>query len=146
MPSVAQFLENIALIEQLKKSNNSTEVKKILTMANEQVTKPTIVETSTADGPVINTPYFILTVCGVGMGSSLILRMTVEKVAKELKMINTKVEHTDISSASSIKADLILTTDEFANILKTKVTIPIGIVKNYIDIEEIKLRIQEKLF
>jgi PTS system ascorbate-specific IIB component len=52
-------------------------------------------------------PIRVLTVCGVGMGSSLILRMTAEKAFKELG-VNAKVEATDLSSAKSMKADVIL--------------------------------------
>ncbi len=62
-------------------------------------------------------PMKILTVCGVGMGSSLMLRMTVEDVLKRMG-VEAKVEATDVSSARGMKADAIIGqgmhTDEFA--------------------------------
>lgn len=50
----------------------------------------------------------IVTVCGVGMGSSLVLRMYTEDVLKELG-VQAKVEAMDVSQARGAKADLILT-------------------------------------
>ena len=62
-------------------------------------------------------PLRILTVCGVGMGSSLMLRMNVEEVLKRMD-VTAKVEATDVSSARSMAADVIIGqgmhTDEFA--------------------------------
>jgi PTS system ascorbate-specific IIB component len=59
----------------------------------------------------------VLTVCGVGMGSSLMLRMTTEKALRELGVPAT-VEATDISSARGMTADVIIGqgmhTDELA--------------------------------
>ncbi len=49
----------------------------------------------------------ILTVCGVGMGSSLILKMTAEKALAELG-VEARVEHADLSSARGMGADIIL--------------------------------------
>jgi PTS system ascorbate-specific IIB component len=50
----------------------------------------------------------IKTACGVGMGTSLLLRMNTEDVLKELN-IEAKVEAIDASQARGIRADLILT-------------------------------------
>lgn len=141
IPSIADFLENTDLINKLKKASNNNEVRNILSNA----TKPVESSIKKNNCEIINAPYFILTVCGVGMGSSLILRMAVEKVLAELNMVNTKVEHTDVSTASSIKADFILTSDELSNILKTKTNIPIGIVKDYTSQDEIRNIIQQLL-
>ncbi|AOT73269.1 hypothetical protein Gferi_22695 [Geosporobacter ferrireducens] len=49
----------------------------------------------------------ILVVCTSGLGTSLAMRLYVEKFIKE-NNLNVKVEHTDIGSASFIEADLIL--------------------------------------
>lgn len=43
-------------------------------------------------------PLNVLCVCGVGMGSSLILHMTVETALNRMG-INADIDHTDISSA-----------------------------------------------
>ncbi len=52
-------------------------------------------------------PLTVITVCGVGMGSSLILRMTAEEAFRALG-VPAKVEATDVSSARSINADVII--------------------------------------
>ncbi|MGL4676847.1 MAG: PTS sugar transporter subunit IIB [Brevinema sp.] len=80
----------------------------------------------------------ILTVCGVGMGNSLILRISVENILKELGINSIKVELTDETSVSSIKTDLIITAKEFADILKTKTHSPIAIINNYADKEGVR--------
>lgn len=50
----------------------------------------------------------IITVCGVGMGSSLILRMWTEDVLKKLG-IPAKVEASDAAQARGADVDLVLT-------------------------------------
>ncbi|SHJ94459.1 PTS system IIB component, L-Asc family [Clostridium amylolyticum] len=55
----------------------------------------------------------ILTVCGNGIGSSLMLAMKVEEICKE-NGINATVESTDFNSAQGKKADLIVTVKELA--------------------------------
>lgn len=49
----------------------------------------------------------VLTVCGVGMGSCLILRMQAEEVFKELGL-RAHVVATDVSSAFGMKADILI--------------------------------------
>ncbi|WP_096190387.1 PTS sugar transporter subunit IIB [Evansella halocellulosilytica] len=56
----------------------------------------------------------ILAVCGMGFGSSLMLKMTADRVI-EKKGIQAEVEAADIGTASGMKADLILTNNEFAS-------------------------------
>ncbi|SDZ61380.1 PTS system, ascorbate-specific IIB component [Evansella caseinilytica] len=82
----------------------------------------------------------VLTVCGLGQGTSLILKMNVEQVLSEKGML-AEVEHMDVSSASSMSADYIITSKELAESLaghKAKVII----VNNYFDIEEIKQAVE----
>ncbi|WP_280770697.1 PTS sugar transporter subunit IIB [Salipaludibacillus daqingensis] len=59
----------------------------------------------------------ILAVCGMGFGSSLMLKMTADRVIQK-KGINAEVEATDIGTAESVQADLILTNNEFASQLE----------------------------
>lgn len=78
----------------------------------------------------------ILAVCGLGQGTSLILRMNIEQVLGDLG-VQADVEHIDVSAASSMDADLIVTNNELAKSLpdqKDKVVI----VNNYFDLDEIK--------
>lgn len=77
----------------------------------------------------------ILCVCGLGQGTSLLLRMNVEEVLKEMG-IKADVDNTDVSSVSSMRADYIVTNKVFAEQITNN--IPKIIVENYFDKEEIK--------
>jgi PTS system ascorbate-specific IIB component len=85
----------------------------------------------------------ILTVCGLGQGSSLILRMNVESVLKEMG-VSADVDNSDVSTALFVKPDVIITNKELAENLKDS-TIPVLIVKNYFDKNEIKTALQSFL-
>jgi len=50
----------------------------------------------------------IMTVCGFGVGTSLLLKMTVDSILEE-EGINGEVEASDMTSACGNSADLILT-------------------------------------
>lgn len=78
----------------------------------------------------------ILCVCGLGQGTSLILRMNVETVLSELG-IAADVDNTDVSSATSERADFIITSNELAQSLENHAS-RILIVNNYFDLNEIK--------
>lgn len=86
-------------------------------------------------------PLKILTVCGVGMGSSLMLRMSVEEVLKRIG-VAAKVEATDVSSARGMKADVIvgqgLHTEEFEG----RAPVVVGI-SNFMDKEGLEKRLTE---
>jgi ascorbate PTS system EIIB component len=78
----------------------------------------------------------ILAVCGMGFGSSMVLRMTIEAVLKAEK-IKANVVVSDIGTAKAETADVIVTSAEFAKLLASK-QIPIVVVKNYVDRKEMK--------
>lgn len=79
----------------------------------------------------------ILTVCGLGMGSSLILKMNVEAVLKQ-HGIQASVEHMDVSSAASANADVVITNAELVDNLKhLSCPVVVVVVNNYIDNAEI---------
>lgn len=85
----------------------------------------------------------ILCVCGLGQGTSLILRMNVETTLTQLG-ISADVENTDLSSASSESPDFIITSNELAQSLeghRSKVII----VNNYFDMNEIKAALETNL-
>ena len=78
----------------------------------------------------------ILAVCGMGFGSSMMLKITIEKILKE-KGITADVETADFTTASSNYADIIFTNEEFAKQLeggKAKVVS----VKNIADANEVR--------
>ncbi|WP_374020125.1 PTS sugar transporter subunit IIB [Paenibacillus thiaminolyticus] len=85
----------------------------------------------------------ILCVCGLGQGTSLILRMNVENVLKEMG-VQADVEHTDVSTASGTAADYIVTSNELAQSLQGH-SAKIVIVNNYFDLNEIKETLKEAL-
>jgi ascorbate PTS system EIIB component len=85
----------------------------------------------------------ILCVCGLGQGTSLILRMNVETVLRDLG-VSADVENTDVSTASSMSPDFIITSNELAETLAGS-SAKVIIVNNYFDLNEIKSALQEQL-
>lgn len=57
----------------------------------------------------------ILTVCGNGIGSSLMLAMKIEEICKEDGMNDISVESADFNSALSKDTDIIVTVKEIAS-------------------------------
>lgn len=84
----------------------------------------------------------ILAVCGMGLGSGLLLRMQAEKALREIG-VQADVEVSDMGSARALAstADLILTSEELAQQLGG-VKPPIVTITNFIDLKEMveKLR------
>jgi ascorbate PTS system EIIB component len=85
----------------------------------------------------------ILAVCGMGFGSSMILKMTMEHVLKDLG-IKADIVIADIGTAKSESADLIVTSHEFGNLLRGR-NIPMVEMKNYVDREEMKAKLMPLL-
>lgn len=78
----------------------------------------------------------ILAVCGMGLGSGLLLRMQAEKALARLG-IAADLEVADVSSARAMKHgfDLIITSDDLvAQVGDT--TVPIVTIANFVDLEE----------
>lgn len=73
----------------------------------------------------------IATACGVGMGSSLILRMYTEDVLKELG-VEADVEAMDVPQAKAAKVDLVLTSPALIEVVSGGKGVVKGI-SNYID-------------
>lgn len=80
----------------------------------------------------------ILAVCGFGMGSSMVLRFTIEKAVAALGM-DAEVEHTDLASVAGMPADVILTSPELVNQLKGSVQAQVLPVRNYTDKNEVQV-------
>lgn len=59
-----------------------------------------------------------VTVCGAGVGSSMMLRLYTQQILDSEKIDGT-VEASDISSVSPNDYDVIITTSDFAEILRT---------------------------
>ncbi len=78
----------------------------------------------------------ILTVCGMGSGSSLILKMNVDSILEE-QGIKADVEACDLGSMGGNSADLVISTSELESQMENYDFKKI-FVKNVIDKEAIK--------
>lgn len=83
-----------------------------------------------------------MAVCGVGQGTSLLLKMNISEVLKELG-IKADVDNTDLTSANSERADYIVTNSEFAKSIRSSAKVII--VENYFDKNEIKKSLEKEL-
>ena len=83
----------------------------------------------------------ILTVCGNGIGSSLMLAMKVEEICRE-NGIEASVESTDFNSAGGKKVDLIITVKELASQFEN---VDVAIVRSYVNKKKITEDILDKL-
>jgi PTS system ascorbate-specific IIB component len=81
----------------------------------------------------------VLTVCGVGMGSCLILRMTAEEVFKQLDL-RAHVTATDVLSARGMKADILIAQELHTPEFEGRVPIVIA-VTNFIDKDEMRRKL-----
>ncbi len=79
----------------------------------------------------------IITVCGVGMGSSLLLRMYTEDVIKELG-IEARVEASDATQARGARVDLILTSPPLVQVCSGGHA-EVRAIKSFINKDEIRL-------
>ncbi len=85
-----------------------------------------------------------LAVCGFGVGSSMILKMTIQKALRELD-VDADVVHTTISEAASEQADAIFTSKEFVDDLEKRTKAKLYPVKTYSNLEEVKKQVQQAL-
>lgn len=87
----------------------------------------------------------ILAVCGMGLGSGLLLRMQAEKALRRLG-VDADLEVADIGTARALasSADLILTSEELAQQLG-QVKPKVVTITNFIDLEEMVAKLQAAL-
>lgn len=78
----------------------------------------------------------ILVCCGSGLGSSFMIEMNIKKVLKEINF-EADVDHSDLSSASGIKADIYVGTRDIASQL-TSLGGTVVSLNSMIDIKELK--------
>ncbi len=86
-------------------------------------------------------PLKVLSVCGVGMGSSLMLRMTVEDVLKKMG-VEAKVEATDVSSARGMQADVIVGQGMHTEAFEGKAPVVVAIT-NFMDKDALETQLTE---
>ena len=84
----------------------------------------------------------IITVCGLGVGSSLILKMTVVSAMSQLG-IKCKIEHWDMGTVKGKPCDLIVTTEGFRKNFAGQDNVVF--VNNIMDVNEVKGKLKEYL-
>jgi PTS system ascorbate-specific IIB component len=85
----------------------------------------------------------IITVCGVGSGSSLILRMYVEDVLEELG-VRYKVAAGQASEAKGTSADIVMCAEEFYPVCKDSPATVVTI-KSFTNKDELRTKLREVL-
>ena len=85
----------------------------------------------------------ILTVCGVGMGTSLLLRMYTEDVLREMG-VEAKVEASDSTQARGARVDLILTSPPLVEKCSGGHA-EVQVIKSFLDKDEIRSVIEDFL-
>lgn len=84
----------------------------------------------------------IITVCGLGVGSSLILKMTVDSAMSQLGE-KCKIEHWDMGTVKGKPCDLIVTTESFHKNFAEQENVVF--VNNIMDVNEVKGKLKEYL-
>lgn len=79
----------------------------------------------------------IQAICGFGVGSSTLLKIKIQGVLKELG-VKANVFTGDVSTATSTECDVIFTSNELAENLKSRSKVPVIVINNFIDTKEIK--------
>ncbi|HBF39462.1 MAG TPA: PTS ascorbate transporter subunit IIB [Firmicutes bacterium] len=79
----------------------------------------------------------ILTVCGFGVGSSMVLKMKIDEILKQYNLA-AEVITADIGTATSTPCDLIFTSKELENNIRSKVKVPVVTIVNFINRKEIE--------
>ncbi|MCV9878165.1 PTS sugar transporter subunit IIB [Brenneria izbisi] len=87
----------------------------------------------------------ILAVCGAGLGSSFACEMSIESALKDLG-VEAELSHCDISSATSSRADIIFTGENFRSQFQ-HYTIDATIIylRRLVDKNEIKIKLEPVL-
>jgi PTS system ascorbate-specific IIB component len=85
----------------------------------------------------------VLAVCGVGMGSSLILKMTTEDALRRIG-VTADVEHADLSSARGIPADVIVGQGMHTDELVGQAPVVVA-VTNFVDTDGLETELRRRL-
>ncbi len=87
----------------------------------------------------------ILAVCGFGVGSSMILKLTIQKALREFG-VDAEVINTDISDSAGHNADAVFSSPDFIGDLEKRFKnkeIKLYPIKRYSDLEEVKEKVQD---
>jgi PTS system ascorbate-specific IIB component len=78
----------------------------------------------------------VLAVCGFGCGSSMILKMSIDKAVSQLGL-SLETDISDVSTVKGMPCDAIFTSAELADTLRSGSAIPVYTVKKYLDVNEV---------
>lgn len=81
--------------------------------------------------------FKIVTVCGCGLGSSLLAKGSIEKIAREFG-VHTSIEAADVGTAKGYEADLIVVQDHLRSRLGEIPGVPVIAVKSFVDQDELR--------
>lgn len=85
----------------------------------------------------------IVCVCGLGMGSSLILKMTVDKAMVQLGVKDYEIEHWAAGTVDGMNADIIVASPDFKEEFAGKNNVVY--IKNVVSSQEAKEKMSEYL-
>jgi PTS system ascorbate-specific IIB component len=90
----------------------------------------------------------LLAICGNGLGSSIIVKMSLEEVLEDIK-VNAIVESTSVAEAAGMMpfADVIVTSTAFYKGVADRIPAgkPVVVVKNLLDKQELSSAVKEAL-
>ena len=84
----------------------------------------------------------IVAVCGFGVGSSLLLKITIDKAFRALGL-DEEATNTDLINAKSIPCDAIFTSVDLADELREVRTVPVYAIKRYMDVAEVQAALED---
>ena len=86
----------------------------------------------------------IVAVCGFGVGSSVILKITLNTVLRELG-VTAEVATADLTTATSEPADLYITSKELGARLAPQTNKPVIMVANVLSKDEVRAAIEPRI-
>ena len=81
----------------------------------------------------------IVSVCGIGVCSSLFLKMTIDNMLAE-EGIEADTQPHDITSLSGMRADIVFTSGELKERVRGIMSCPTVAIDNFMDVDEIKAK------
>ncbi len=80
----------------------------------------------------------IMTVCGFGLGSSMVLKLTLDGVLKENNIV-ADTFCSDATTATGETYDIVFTSKEMSHLFKN-VTKPVVVIDNFLSKEEVRTK------
>lgn len=87
----------------------------------------------------------IMVVCGHGLGTSLMMEMSIKTIVKDLG-VSAEVDHVDLGSAKGTECDIFVGTNDITDQLKDMDVTPIIVsLDNMVDKEAMKVKLSAAL-